>query len=267
MYILENPDIYLFMFQKVTRAGVKIHSEFPYTMQISAKDLGELKMGTFCARCFWIKRHDRELPFQTPFAGIFSSIDSYTKEIVERYFNSNGKMPDWLGEVGNVTSIVQKPHTFEVEMHRIKLTGVPDAIFRLESGEFVIVDYKTGRYTETQRSLLPIYETQLNGYAYIAEKVGVRPVKSIYLAYFEPPTRSSTDTLKYTAYDGFAMPFKVSIHEIKKETKSIDLLMKAAAEIYYSEEPPKGRSGCKECMKLEKLVKTLHANSVEDCKP
>ena len=52
-------------------------------MRISAKDLGWLAVDDFCSRCFWIERHAKGLPYQVGFPGIFSSIDAYTKNIVD----------------------------------------------------------------------------------------------------------------------------------------------------------------------------------------
>jgi len=40
---------------------------------ISAKNLGEVALPDFCPRCFWLKLHARQLPFQI-FPGIFSAI-------------------------------------------------------------------------------------------------------------------------------------------------------------------------------------------------
>lgn len=76
-------------------------------MRISAKDLGWLAVDDFCPRCFWIERHAKSLPYQMGFPGIFSSIDAYTKNIVERYFQKNGKLPSWLKEIGEVKRIVR----------------------------------------------------------------------------------------------------------------------------------------------------------------
>jgi len=55
---------------------------------------------------------------------------------------------------------------------RVRLQGVPDDILRMADGATHIVDYKTARLTETQDELMPVYEVQLNGYAYIAEATG-----------------------------------------------------------------------------------------------
>ena len=53
-------------------------------LRISAKALGELACADFCPRCFWLKLHARQLPFQI-FPGIFSPIDAYTKRVVHAW--------------------------------------------------------------------------------------------------------------------------------------------------------------------------------------
>lgn len=51
--------------------------------QISGKNLGELNHVAYCERCVWIKlRLQHRLPYQV-FPGVFSSIDAYTKRIIE----------------------------------------------------------------------------------------------------------------------------------------------------------------------------------------
>jgi hypothetical protein len=51
-------------------------------IRISAKNLGELALHNYCPRCFWLKlKLNNRLPFQI-FPGIFSAIDSYTKDVI-----------------------------------------------------------------------------------------------------------------------------------------------------------------------------------------
>ena len=66
-------------------------------IRISAKALGELALPTFCARCFWLKRKMRNrLPFRQPLPGVFSAIDSITKEVVHGIFDAHDHLPPWL---------------------------------------------------------------------------------------------------------------------------------------------------------------------------
>ena len=79
-------------------------------IRISAKNLGALAMPDFCPRCFWLKlRMENKLPFQI-FPGIFSSIDSYTKNIVHSWFDTHGCCPVWLSELGEIKGYVNPPH-------------------------------------------------------------------------------------------------------------------------------------------------------------
>jgi len=158
-------------------------------LRISGKHLGELSMKDFCPRCFWIKIHCKNLPFQI-FPGIFSSIDSYSKKITNRHFEKNKVVPDWINSIGEIESIVKVPslNKFFVddEETQIHLTGVPDEMFQLKNKSYVILDYKTARYTGNQDELLPMYEVQLNSYAYIAERIGLKPISWLGLLYYEP---------------------------------------------------------------------------------
>jgi hypothetical protein len=52
---------------------------------------------------------DNEHPFQI-FPGIFSSIDSYTKNIVDGWFDTHGWCPSWLSKLGDIKGYVNPPH-------------------------------------------------------------------------------------------------------------------------------------------------------------
>jgi len=243
-------------------------------MQISAKNLGDLKSHNFCQRCFWVKTHQKQLPYQI-FPGIFSSIDAYTKNIVSSYVNREGKLPDWLKDIGEVNKAyknsteamkgknIKQKAKFNTQYKDVLLTGVPDAIYQRPNGDIVIADYKTARFTSGQDKLLPVYEIQLNGYAYIAEKLGIKPVESLYSIYFEPPERENHESIakKYTTAEGFEMPFKPIVHRIRKDTKEIETLMDKAYGIYSLENPPKGIDDCGDCRKATSLSSLLYSRN------
>ena len=148
------------------------------------------------------------------------------------------------------------PSEFKVENGNITLSGIPDLIFERHDGSFVIVDYKTARYTGNQDGFMPVYQIQLNGYAYIAEAIGYKPVKDLYLIYFEPPYKETYEAITdgHTNGDGFEMPFKPVIHRIKRNTKEIKRLLEKASKTYELSRPPKGLDGCKDCSRLEELM-------------
>ena len=225
--------------------------------RISAKDLGSLAMPDCCERCFWIHRHYK-IPFQI-FPGIFSSIDSYTKKVVHGYFEKYKKAPDWMAPLGKIKNYVEPPSRKEFRVFDdssgVTLTGVPDEVLVRMDGTYMIIDYKTARYTEKQDEMLPVYDIQLNGYAYIAERCGLKPVVGLALVYTEPRTEEhdAMDEGNRTV-DGFKMPFGIKVVSVDLKPDKVLPLMKKTRTIYDNKQPPKGRDGCKDCDCLAKLV-------------
>lgn len=231
-------------------------------LQISAKNLGEVAKADFCPRCFWLKLHVKPLPFQI-FPGIFSSIDAYTKKVLHTYIDQHAALPPWLGALGEANryytgSVHYSKFNWVDEATDILLTGTPDDIFLRPNDEVVIVDYKTAKYTKNADSLLPIYETQLNVYALIAESLGVKPVVMLALAYMEPVTaEGDASQPRNIRDDGFAMGFTAHIHAVELRPEMIPPLLVKTREIYDLPKPPDGRSECKDCAALDKLIHVL----------
>lgn len=227
-------------------------------LQISGKDLGEIALGSFCPRCFWIKRHVKKLPFQI-FPGIFSSFDAYTKKVIHAHIDRHGALPSWLGEVGEVTGYRDPPHWSKfkrtVDEHGIVLTGAPDAVFVARDSSFVIADYKTARYTKGQDELLPMYEVQLNAYAYIGQACGLGPVSRLALIYMEPATDDGAAIdPSNTRSDGFAIGFTAQVHMVPLDLGRVESALATARAIYVEGAPPAGRLGCKDCEAVAGLI-------------
>lgn len=180
-------------------------------IKISAKNLGALAIPDACPRCFWIKNNIKSLPYQI-FPGIFSSIDAYTKT-------------------------------------GITVSGMVDDLFECDDQSRIIVDYKTAKYTKNQDKLLPMYDAQLNFYAWIDEGFGntVRP--ELPLIYCEPltePYSESWDKL------GFNLPFKPKAMIIQKDEQVVRGLLDTAADIVLGPIPAINEN-CKDCMALESI--------------
>ena len=233
-----------------------------YVHRISGKDLGKLAMPSFCPRCFWIGRKaPKGLPYQI-FPGIFSSIDSYSKKVVHGWFDEHGAPPDWLAQLGPVTGYLDPPshQTFRTvhEDTGILLTGAPDAVLTLADGSLIIVDYKTARFTPHQDRLMPIYKIQLNAYALIAEAIGMGRISGLTLLYTEPVTDELAAVAPENARgDGFAMGFSANLHSIPLQPEIVTPLLREARALLDLAEAPLGRSGCKDCERLEGLMNLL----------
>lgn len=228
-------------------------------IRISAKNLGELALPKFCPRCFWLKlRLNNKLPFQI-FPGIFSSIDSYTKNIIQTFFDINGKFPVWLDGLGELVRYQRPPHYSKFNVvdneSNVLLTGMPDGVFIKPDNSYLIADYKTAKYTGRQDELMPMYEIQLNSYALIGEKCGLSPVSGLALIYMEPVTHTDAviDSINQRD-DGFAMGFSAYLHQIELNVNRIPKLLAKVRSIYELSSPPDGHADCGDCQIVERIL-------------
>lgn len=228
----------------------------PYEVRISAKELGQMELPDFCPRCFWVKMHLGKLPFQI-FPGIFYSIDAYTKAMAEKQFNEGDGKTGWFRELGELTGIEDPPNprTFRT-VHApsgVLLCGGPDAFFRRPDGSLVIVDYKTSKYTDNQDRLMPMYEVQLNGYAFLARAVLGRQVSGLALVYMEPVTDPDAVADADNARDdGFALGFRARVVKVTQDLGRIEDLLGRFRQLYDGDAPA-GTPGCKDCVQVDRL--------------
>jgi hypothetical protein len=238
-------------------------------MTISAKDLGTLALPNFCPRCFWIRLHcENKLPFQI-FPGIFSSIDSYTKKVTGVYFDRYGQLPAWLQVLGGVGKPVRAPHysKFYVvdEKTNVTVRGTPDEIIQRDDGSYLIIDYKTAKFTRSQDHLLPLYEVQLNVYAYIGKRRGYDPISGIALVYMQPQTELRPEELdSLINQEGFLMGFEGHVLRLKLEPEQkIPPLLEEARRLYDLEFPPSSNQSCRDCVLLDQLIATATPKPID----
>jgi len=230
-------------------------------IRISAKMLGELALPSFCPKCFWIKLHlGNRLPYQF-FPGIFSHIDAYSKKITNRYYEYYHQAPQWFSEFGPLGEPIKIPHYNRFQIidreTNIILTGVPDEMFLRPDGSYFIMDYKTAKYTGIQDELFPMYEVQLNAYAYIAERIGLKPVSGLGLVYYEPLTDKPDENIApFVRDNGFSMHFAGKLLSVPLKTSNLKELLVRARTLYNLNTAPDGISGCPHCQRLDKLIET-----------
>ena len=228
-------------------------------MRISAKNLGLLALPDSCPRCFWMRAR---LGWKAPWAimpGIFSSIDAFSKRAILAYFERHECFPPWISGRWSDARPIPTPHhsTFRLTDPKtgIVLTGVPDLLLGLPNDRLAILDLKTARYSDHQDELLPMYEIQLNGYALIAEALGMGHVETLGLVYCEPPTKDGDGGLDACVGDhGFTMPFRATAVPVGLDRSIIPPLLERARGILGLEKAPKGREGCGECRMVEEMV-------------
>lgn len=227
-------------------------------IKISAKNLGQVGLEDFCPRCYWIKLKSKNLPWQI-FPGIFSSIDAYTKRVTHAIVDTPDR-PEWLAEMGDIVAYRNAPHwskfTADIQEYGITLSGVVDDILVTGTGNIVIPDYKTAKYTANQDKLLPMYQIQLNGYAVIAVAREISPVTGLYLVYFEPITDDEAAT-KYKTKQGFDMAFKATPLNVPVDRTQLNEAMETTRTIYDMVKPPEPKADCKDCQALDGIYGIL----------
>lgn len=229
-------------------------------MRISAKNLGILALPDCCPRCFWMRA---KLGWKSPWAimpGIFSSIDGFSKRAILASYEKNGFFPPWIAGRWSDARPLPTPHhsTFRLTDPEtgIVLTGVPDLIIGLSNRRLAILDLKTARYSKHQDALLPMYRVQLNGYALIAEGLGMGTVEALGLVYGEPPANDDNKGLDALVSDvGFSMPFRATAMPIEIDRSMISPLLKKANTLLEMENPPNGQEGCKECQMVYEMAR------------
>ncbi len=221
---------------------------------ISAKDLGKLNMPDFCPRCFWLERHLGKSP--SIFPGIFSALDAITKRSAHRSFSERGRAPGWLSFFDNLSDVEEGDTYFKLPVaHGWVLTGAPDDIFLLKDGDYHIVDYKTAKFTEKQDELFPLYEIQLNCYAFLAEKYGYKPIKRLSLVYCQPEKDLNND-------ETFELSFQPYYVDVDLKPEKVSEMLLKARETVDLEEPPPARESCKGiCQWVEKAMKKISENN------
>ena len=131
------------------------------------------------------------------------------------------------------------------------LTGYPDDIFRTKSGSYHIVDYKTAKFTVRQDELYPLYEVQLNCYAYLAERYRYKPVTNLSLVYCQPNNDLEND-------EDFKLGFETHTLKVNLDLNIIPGLLLTAREILNQSEPPQAYEKCKGiCQWVEKAFKKM----------
>jgi hypothetical protein len=140
---------------------------------------------------------------------------------------------------------------------QITLSGTPDDILQVADSSHHIIDYKTAVFTDRQDQLLPLYDVQLNAYAFIAQRLVEReplqPISGISLVFFEPLTGVSDPFL---FKDGPRMAFRVTPKPLRLRCDQlIPPLLSQAREIFDLKRPPAHIEDCKDQERLLHLLK------------
>ena len=245
-------------------------------LKISAKNLGAVALADFCPRCYYIKlKMNNKLPWQS-FPGIFSSIDAYTKKAIHHIIDSSNahesrqiksnssywEYPSWLKEMGDIVGYEAIPHwsknLYTDAKTGIILSGVPDDIFVRRDGSKITADWKTAKLTKNQDVLMPMYAVQINVYDIL-----MNYNSDLLLIYMEPLT-SPEDACDSFIDCGFSMDFSATVVPVKRDRSIVRNALNITKDIWMMDKPPSGRSGCKECESLDKIIGLLSMGPVSN---
>lgn len=194
-----------------------------------------------CPLCFWLA--ERIGPVPSIFAGITVQMDSVIKNYMKQFVGKSD-LPDWFPVRGKFLDITQTL-TATDPATGITLKGKLDALVQTPDKKYHVIDYKTGR---PQQEVPIYYQMQLDGYAYLLERNGYRPVAGGYLLYFTPEQGDISEG---------RFPFKITAVPARLDSKRVPPVLAKAKEILEVPTPPPKSEDCEMCMWLEQAGRAL----------
>ncbi|MDI6642657.1 MAG: PD-(D/E)XK nuclease family protein [Candidatus Hodarchaeaceae archaeon] len=200
-----------------------------------------LQLALDCPLCFWLA--ERVGPPPSIFAGITAQMDSVIKGYMKQFVGSSD-LPEWFPARGTLLDTKQTLRATDPATG-ITVVGKLDALVKTEDGRYYVVDYKTGRPPE---EIPDYYQTQLDGYAYLLERNGFRPVAGGVLLYFTPQHGDLKDGL---------FPFKITAVQAQVASSRVLSVLARAKEILEMKTPPPRAEDCELCIWREQVEGAL----------
>jgi hypothetical protein len=206
--------------------------------------------------------------------GIVGQADTYIKWVVNTHRQQTGSLPSWLIDAlknsfpdldfRSVRFVNTAKWQFSLLEARCVLAGEADAIWEFPDGRWFIADYKMASWTQTQQNLLPLYEAQLNAYAYLAQQLQKKAVVGLALIYFEPEHNvqavNDLDLLQRTKGQ-MILGFRCTVVPVDLHpTNWVEELCRRVFFILSSATPPTGKEGCQGCQVLLDWFRSISTN-------
>jgi len=243
-------------------------------ISLSASEIGKPLLEDFCPRCFWFTKNfpiENNNPYFSPMPGIISIADYYIKTVVKWHMEKLNRLPSWIStelkdeypELDFESAKQVKPARWEISLfnNSVVLKGQADEILEFPDGSWFIIDYKLAVFTENQEKLLPMYEAQLNAYAYLANKTTNKQIAGLALVYLNPQYKNLEDEIiKKRAMDEFTFGFNPKVVPVEfKGSNWVESLCQNIFNILSSNNPPKGNPNCKGCTTLSDWANKVSA--------
>ncbi len=228
-------------------------------LAITPRNLGAIRLAKYCPKCFAILLKMR---FRAPFnhfgAALFSDAQKCEEAILGLYLDRDGCLPKQFAPFCDCSARVDcsKDWRKYAYMHKsgVRLYGSPDEVLHVKDGTLAIVDHKTAHVKDKEDPFHPQYETQVIGYADIAEGLNLGRVSLGGLLYWEVQTDAVTaNPSEHYEKGQLWMPLKPKGVEIEIDYTILDPLLEEAKKIWNSKQLPAGREGCDDCKRLDLL--------------
>lgn len=221
------------------------------TVKIAAKQLGWLKMGDVCQRCLWLmQKHPlpEDSVYASPLSSIFRRFENFIQNSISHVMQQTRKLPSWLANalqnafpsMPDVQSVLF-PKMWSVQVGSAELTGKADILCRLEDETWLIADFKLSKPSTNYK---PLYETQLNAYAFLAKKQQKLTISHLALIYFEFDEQS----VAMPTISGIMAPIKCTVHPVAVwGDDEIVALVRQMSDLLSLQQPPDPKPDCPRC--------------------
>lgn len=184
-----------------------------------------------CPLCFWLS--NRVKPPRPIIARITVQLDSVIKTFMKKFIGRSD-LPAWVPIQGTFFGASQTLKAVDLQSN-IVVKGRLDALVKTANGKYYIIDYKTGRPPEV---VPDSYQMQLDGYAFLLERNGYKPVAGGVLLYFTPKEGDLTERM---------FPFSVTPVHVSVNSSRVPPVLLEARRILEMEAPPPHASSCELC--------------------
>lgn len=210
--------------------------------------------------------------FHAPFdhfgAAIFNDAQRCQEATIGYYFDRDGALPKQFAPFCDCTSRVDCNKHWSKFRHLhpsgITLYGMPDEVLHRKGGTIAIMDHKTSHFREDDK-YHDQYATQVVGYGWIAEALGLGEVTLAGLLYWQAMTSEVEENpSEYFEKGRLWMPFSPKGLEIPVDYTALDPLLKELKDVSNAKQMPEGRDGCDDCKKLDLLFALEQKLALED---